>query len=1667
MRATIAATLLFLAGPASAAPALPLVFEQNQGQVDGPIRYLARRPGFRMMLGPAGALLLFEDGRRLRMELEGTSPLADLDGEGALSGRAHYLMGRDPAAWLTDIPLFAQVVYREIYPHVDLVMRGGEGDVLEYDFHVAPGGDPGELGLRFSGCSLRVGDGGDLELDTGGGVLVQRRPAAYQEIAGARQEVESRFVLRGPDRVGFEVGAYDPALPLVIDPPFSYSTFIGGDGSDRVNAIALDADGQVYVAGETTSLAGPLALDFPSKGPIPGGDQLGSYPLPPTEPRPFPSIRKYDAFVGKLDTTQTGPASLVYMTFFGGALGDDRAWAVAVDGDGRAHVGGTTSSRDLPLVHPLQTCTNAAGDFVCDLNISFLARLSPAGDALEYASFLNGNNVDEVRALAVGPQGRLYVGGRTASAISPTLPVPPSSTNYNFYFPLTPTAVQAASHGIFDAFIMVLDLSKTDPAQQLVYSTLLGGCADDEVQGLAVDATGRAAVSGTTQNPCANPATAFPLASPFQATYKGGLTDAFVAAIDPAVAGAAGLVFSSFLGGAYDENDLRSSGLALDGAGNVYVAGTTSSHDFPTTAGAAQRCPGMTATNALLYPCDPQTGVVSGSPPNGTVIDGTLAVISPAGQLVHSTYVGGAGQDTIQDIDVRPDGGFAYVTGSTTSTGLGSTCAPQPSRSLGRDAFQATLRLAPNGAGLSSTRDFFTYLGGGADDFAFGVAYDGASKSTFVGGYTTFNTTSFAFPTTGGALQPVQPSGTQGFGGDNGFLTQIAKPAACGPDLVIRKIADPEPASPGCPLAYTIEVQNLGVASATQVTVTDPLPAAVTLASATSTLGTCSGQTTVICALGTLAVGQKATITLIGSVDPGYASTQPPLVNTATVASSGPDNDPADNSATAVSHLVASGDADGDGGLDCVDACPDDPAKSEPGVCGCGVADEPAVSVDSPTATEGDAALFTVSLAAPTCVDLSFTYATQAGSAAAGEDFADTSGAFTILAGSTSYAVPVATLPDTLVEGDESFALAVAPAGAGEPAAGTATIVDDDFPPSAALAGPTLVTEGGAYLYLFTVTASGPFTVSTASCGAGSLVGAVSTDAGGGSFSCVFPDGPAATQVELQVESGGASSEVAALLVTVLDVAPQVSLAGDGALDEGHSGLYAFVVTDPGSDGFVLAGDPDCGAAGLLVAGSLQLDPGGAGGSFECWFPDGDAAGTIGVAVVDEDGATSATATFGVVVANVPPSVMLDGATSAAEGETVTYQLSVYDPGDEAVAVDFADCGQAGALVPSSLVVAPAQGDGGLKAEGSFQCVFPSGPTTSTVSAAAADSAGPGPTAQLQVVVGDTAPSVILGGAALVDEGQAGQFSFTVDAGSDSFGLAPGFPDCGLTGSLVSGSLVLGPGGGAFACSFANGPATAVVRVQVVDSDGKGSNIATQAVAVSNVVPVIGLSGPSSVSSGATATFQIDATDDGGDPLAASAGTPDCGANGALVAGSLALGPGGGSFQCAFGQGPMTSTVTVKLVDADGGESAPASVTVTIAAPVLQAGWMVGHGTVASSFGPAQLAFSISCDAGVGQESLHVNAGLHKLKLETLSSSACSDDPAIDPGLPAVPFDTLIGAGTGRYDGVAGFPVTFAFTDAGEPGGSDLVSITVTNSQGNVVLSATGLLSKGNNDAQQ
>ena len=139
-------------------------------------------------------------------------------GRDALPGKSHYLIGSDPAKWRTNVPTYAKVGYEDVYPGVDLVYYGNQGQ-LEYDFVVAPGADPRVITLAFDGArDVHIDARGELVLGVDGGEIRQHKPVVYQEMAGFRQEVAGGYVMKGKRQVGFRLAEYDRNLPLIIDP---------------------------------------------------------------------------------------------------------------------------------------------------------------------------------------------------------------------------------------------------------------------------------------------------------------------------------------------------------------------------------------------------------------------------------------------------------------------------------------------------------------------------------------------------------------------------------------------------------------------------------------------------------------------------------------------------------------------------------------------------------------------------------------------------------------------------------------------------------------------------------------------------------------------------------------------------------------------------------------------------------------------------------------------------------------------------------------------------------------------------------------------------------------------------------------------------------------------------------------------------------------------------------------------------------------------------------------------------------------------------------------------------------------------------------------------------------------------------------------------------------
>jgi hypothetical protein len=548
--------------------------------------FLARGRGYSLLLTRGGAALAARDGGNtssVEMQFLDASPHSRAEALDALPGRVNYFSGKDPKRWRTNVPTFGRVMYHDVWPGIDLVYYGNQSE-LEYDFMVRPGADVKRIRFRFRGGKPRIDAGGDLVLPGAHGEVRHRKPVIYQETAASRREISGRYVLRGGE-VGFRVARYDRAVPLVIDPTLLYSTMLGTGGA---LGLAVDSQGNAYVTGTTT------AIDFATAGAFDGSNNGSS-----------------DIFVAKL--TPAGTA-LVYATYVGGSR-TDGASAIAVDPAGNAYVSGATRSADFPVV-------NAAQSGLAGVRNAVAFKLNPSGSQLLYSTYFGGSGEDfagvggdEAAAIAIDPSGNAYLTGTT------------TSTN----LPVTPSALQLAyGGGFFDSF--VLKLSSTGAK---VFATYLGGSVDDYALSIAVDKTGRACVTGDVGY----------FTGPIQFPVTGGaytnvtslwdMQQLFVAKLNPA---GTSLEFSTMIGGAGGDIGYA---IAVDDTG-IYVAGETSSSDFPATSGTLQ-------------------------PALAGEFDAVVFKLNPTGStLLWSTFLGGTERDEAHALSLDP-GGNVYVAGTTYS----------------------------------------------------------------------------------------------------------------------------------------------------------------------------------------------------------------------------------------------------------------------------------------------------------------------------------------------------------------------------------------------------------------------------------------------------------------------------------------------------------------------------------------------------------------------------------------------------------------------------------------------------------------------------------------------------------------------------------------------------------------------------------------------------------------------------------------------------------------------------------------------------------------------------------------------------------------------------------------------------------------------------------------
>jgi len=649
---------------------LPIHFVENRGVYpDEEVAYYVRGADKTLFFTRDGITFRLEGKNRawvVKLEFVGANPEIVPRGEDRQQAVFSYFHGPEKD-WKTGLRTYARVVYENLWPGIDLVYQGTVNR-LKYEFRVDPGADPGRIELRYHGATVSaVTPAGGLRVETPVGCFEDEPPVAWQDVDGERVPVDVAFqsAIRaageGGGRVGFRVGMYDRTRPLILDPAvLVYCGYIGGSDFDEAMGVAADSAGNVYVAGRANSAKGTfpvavgpdltyngsqdafiaklsadgrtlsycgyiggagrdealgVAVDRAGHAYLVGTTTSNELVLPVKGGPDLTFNGGTDVFVAEVDSRGTG---LVYCGYIGGA-GNELGWDIAIDAAGNAYVTGCTDSRETSF--PVRLGPDLTLNGGLD---AFVAKVSAGGKSLSYCGYIGGANWDFGYGIAVDAGGYAYVTGQTHSTEA-TFPVKVGpDLSYN-------GATASPQSG--DAFVAKVDAS----GRALVYCGYIGGSAQDDGMGIAVDGLGSAYVTGSS----ASSEATFPVTVGPDLTHNGSV-DAFLAKVNPS---GSALVRCGYIGGSGTDTGYA---VALDALGNAHVTGMTSSTEatFPVALG-----PDLTFNAAF---------------PAWT--DAFVASVNPAGTaLVYCGYIGGADSEIGRDIAADPSGN-AYVVGRTGSS---------------------------------------------------------------------------------------------------------------------------------------------------------------------------------------------------------------------------------------------------------------------------------------------------------------------------------------------------------------------------------------------------------------------------------------------------------------------------------------------------------------------------------------------------------------------------------------------------------------------------------------------------------------------------------------------------------------------------------------------------------------------------------------------------------------------------------------------------------------------------------------------------------------------------------------------------------------------------------------------------------------------------------------
>ncbi len=689
----------------------PLFFEKNMGQFDSEVDFVSRNDNLNLYLSSGHAKISFDplDKKNyIKIILLDTDQIPQSKGVNQKQGKINYFSGQEKETWQHNIPLYEKVTYQSVYPGINLLYYGNNGK-FEYDFIVAPYIDYRIIKLKFEGIEkMELNGTGDLLLYTEQGTIVQKAPLVYQENNYEKQIIESQYLLTDNNQVSFQIADYDETRPLIIDPVLTYASYLGNKNNEEGNDIVVDSDRNTYIVGSTTSVDFPInnplqnkhgggkydlfvskfdannALVFTTylggsandKGLSIAVDQTGYiYIAGETDSRDFP-IRLpiqstlsgnnncnegksdcNDAFIAKLNKDGS---ELLFSTYLGGN-NKEIARSIAVDNEENVYIAGVTTSYNFPVQNEIQSTLKqqeaSEGKLreLCGVSLSiknygdiFISKLDTKNISYIFSTYLGGTCVDAAFGIDLDNSKNIFVTGMTAS---PDFPVQIDADVCSELNITEEECLPFQENFKFQTDIFLLKLNPE--GNKILYATYFGDSGAEIGLDVATDNAGSAYITGYTDSPNLGHL------NPFQGKHGGG-RDAFIAKFS---AEKGGLLYSSYLGG---DKDDEGHGIAVNTENEIYIAGKTSSDDFPVNnpIRGIYGGKGDAFISKLCFPVEDENRSIDDPCKLSDESSNLL-------RLVYSSYLGGSAKDSVKSIslteNINPE---IFLVGKTKSTDL-------------------------------------------------------------------------------------------------------------------------------------------------------------------------------------------------------------------------------------------------------------------------------------------------------------------------------------------------------------------------------------------------------------------------------------------------------------------------------------------------------------------------------------------------------------------------------------------------------------------------------------------------------------------------------------------------------------------------------------------------------------------------------------------------------------------------------------------------------------------------------------------------------------------------------------------------------------------------------------------------------------------------------------